>query len=144
MVAVFLLFLAFATLVVTFVWIARLLSQRAREKKRKARPSARVVQEGGPPDQHEEGKESPEMVRGRVYGANYGLVLGAMACGLYWVSPLVIALAFVGGFYSGRSLVNGVRYFRIVTWRAVAGALLNIGGSGLQFGVAVVLIPPLV
>ena len=56
MVAIFLLLLAFATLVVTFVWIARLLSQRAREKKRKARPIARVVQEGGPPDQHEEGK----------------------------------------------------------------------------------------
>jgi len=144
MVAVVLLLLAFATLVGTFVWITRLLSARAREKKNKASRRAKRVQEQGLPASEAEGADQPEMVRGRGYGANYGLLLGALACGLYWMSPLVLALAFVGGFYSGRALVNGVRHFRIVIWRAVIGSLLNIGGIVLQFGLAVGAIPSLV
>ena len=143
-VAVALLLLAFATLVATFVWITRLLAERAQEKKRKARPCAKRAQEQGPPELEEERAEQPETIRGRGYGANYGLLLGALACGLYWMSPLVLALAFVGGFYSGQSLVNGVRHFRIVVWRAVVGSLLNFGGVVLQFGVAVGSIPSLV
>ena len=143
-VAVVLLLLAFATLVGTFVWITRLLAERAQEKKCKACPGAKREQEQGPPKIEEEGAGRPEMIRGRGYGANYGLLLGALACGLYWMSPLVLALAFVGGFYSGSSLVNGVRYFRILIWRAVVGSLLNFGGIVLQFGVAVGSIPSLV
>jgi hypothetical protein len=144
MVAVVLLLLAFATLVGTFVWITRLLSARAREKKNKASRRAKRVQEQGLPGPEPEGADQPKQVRGRGYGANYGLLLGALACGLYWMSPLVLALAFVGGFYSGRALVNGVRHFRIVIWRSVIGSLLNIGGIVLQFGLAVGSIPPLV
>ena len=143
-VAVVLLLLAFTTLVGTFVWITRLLAEKAQEKRRKACLGAKREQEQGSPELEEEGAERPEMIRGQDYGANYGLLLGALACGLYWMSPLVLALAFVGGFYSGSSLVNGVRYFRILIWRAVVGSLLNFGGVVLQFGVAVGSIPSLV
>lgn len=71
--------------------------------------------------------EEPKRIRGRGYGANYGLLLGCLACGAFfaWPSPLLLAVAGVGLFYSGRSLVRGVRYFRVIVWRALLGVLVN-------------------
>ena len=161
MIAIVLLLLAFGILVGTFVWIAHLLVERAEEKKKAARKSKEreaeeeeeevVEDEAG--EEEEDGEdevedeveeEKPEMVRGRGVGANYGLLLGALSCGLFWMSPLIMALSFVGIFYSGRAIVNGVRHFRIVIWRAVGGLLLNIGGIVRQFLSLLGIIPPLV
>ena len=142
--ALILLVLAFGILVWTFVWVAKLLAHRAevkeRKKKRAAARKAEILEE----EQEEEQEEEPEKVRGRGYGANYGLLLGALSCGLFWLSPLVMALSFVGIFYSMRAIMNGVRHFRIVVWRAVFGLLLNIGGIALQLMSALGVIPPLV
>ncbi len=72
-------------------------------------------------------------VIGKVYGANYGLLLGILACGLFWVSPLMLALSLVGIFYSGRALWQGLRYFRMVIYRALIGLGLCLVSMGLHF-----------
>jgi Flp pilus assembly protein TadB len=139
--ALVLLLLAFAVLLWTFFWVARLLAHRAEEKQRLAKTAAAKknkiatqAEEKEEKKQEEKEQEEPaKKVHGRGYGANYGILLGALSCGLFWLSPLIVALSFVGGFYSVRALANGVLHFRIVVWRAVGGLLLNIGGIALQF-----------
>ena len=139
--ALLLLLLAFAVLLWTFFWVARLLGHRAVEKQRQAKTAAAKknkiatqAEEKEEKKQEEKEQEEPtKKVHGRGYGANYGILLGSLSCGLFWLSPLIVALSFVGGFYSVRALANGVLHFRIVVWRAVVGLLLNIGGIALQF-----------
>ncbi len=108
---------AFTVLVWTFLWMARLMARRAQMRQAPA-PSPAVDQEVA---------AGPTRIRGRGYGANYGLMLGLVACGAFfvWPSPLLLAVAVVGLFYSGRSLVRGLRYFRVIVWRALLGVLLN-------------------
>lgn len=144
--AMVLLVIAFGVLLWTFVWVARLLAHRAEAKERAEKRAAPQEQAATKEEQQQEPEEpeEPEMVRGRGVGANYGLLLGGLSCGLFWLSPLVVALSFVGSFYSIRALANGVRHFRIVVWRAVAGLVLNIGGIVLQFLLLLEIIPPLV
>lgn len=109
--------IAFAVLVWTFFWMAHLMARRAQAGAASAPSSA--VEPVGP--------DEPKRIRGRGYGANYGLLLGCAACGsfFFWPSPLLLAVAGVGLFYSGRSLVRGLRYFRVIVWRALLGVLLN-------------------
>lgn len=140
--ALVLLALAFGVLLWTFVWVAKLLTHRAKVKergKKKAVAKKEIAEEfaGGE-------EEEPEMVRGRGYGANYGLLLGGLSCGLFWLSPLVVALSFGGGFYSVRAIANGIRHFRMLVWPALFGLVLNIGGIALQFLSMLGMIPSLV
>ena len=119
---------AFVVLLWTFLWVARLMSHREE-------PRARDVPNAPPettPVIAEE--EEPEPMRGRGYGANYGLVLGALSCGLFFIvqSPLLLALTCVGFFYSGRALLYGLRHFRVVIWRALLGIVLNIISLAMQ------------
>mgnify|MGYP001439966587 CR=1 FL=1 len=140
--ALVLLALAFGVLLWTFVWVAKLLTHRAKVKeraKKKVIAKKEIAEElAGEED------EEPEMVRARGYGANYGLLLGGLSCGLFWLSPLVVALSFVGGFYSVRAIANGIRHFRMLVWRALFGLVLNIGGIALQFLSMLGMIPSLV
>lgn len=140
--ALVLLALAFGVLLWTFVWVAKLLTHRAKVKergKKKAVAKKEIAEEFAG-----EEEEEPEMVRARGYGANYGLLLGGLSCGLFWLSPLVVALSFVGGFYSVRAIANGIRHFRMLVWRALFGLVLNIGGIALQFLSMLGMIPLLV
>ena len=143
--ALVLLALAFGVLLWTFVWVAKLLTHRAKVKeraKRKAVAKKEIAEELA--GEEEEEDEKPEMVRARGHGANYGLLLGGLSCGLFWLSPLVVALSFVGGFYSVRAIANGIRHFRMLVWRALFGLVLNIGGIALQFLSMLGMIPFLV
>ena len=135
--ATVLLVVAFGILVWTFVWIARLLSHHSGTRKR-AREKVLT-----PPDQADEmgNQEGGKVVRGRGYGANYGLLLGALSCALYWLSPLIVALPLVGVFFSARAIVNGVRHFRIVIWQGIVGLLLNMAGLVLPFLVVLKIVP---
>ena len=143
--ALVLLALAFGVLLWTFVWVAKLLTHRAKVKehaKKKVIANQEIAEELA--GEEEEEDEEPEMVRARGYGANYGLLLGGLSCGLFWLSPLVVALSFVGGFYSVRAITNGIRHFRMLVWRALFGLVLNIGGIALQFLSMLGMIPSLV
>ncbi len=143
--ALVLLALAFGVLLWTFVWVAKLLTHRAKVKeraKRKAVAKKEIAEELA--GEEEEEDEEPEMVRARGYGANYGLLLGGLSCGLFWLSPLVVALSFVGGFYSVCAIANGIRHFRMLVWSALFGLVLNIGGIALQFLSMLGMIPFLV
>ena len=147
-----LLLLAFAVLLWTFFWVARLLADRAEEKQQLAKTAAAKKNKFVTPAEEKEEKKEGEKeqeeptkkVHGRGYGANYGILLGALSCGLFWLSPLIMALSFVGCFYSVRALAYGVLHFRIVVWRAVGGLLLNIGGIALQFMAMLDFMPSLV
>jgi hypothetical protein len=143
--ALVLLALAFGVLLWTFVWVAKLLTHRAKVKER-AKKKVIAIKEIAEElaGEEEEEDEEPEMVRARGYGANYGLLLGGLSCGLFWLSPLVVALSFVGGFYSVRAIANGIRHFRMLVWRALFGLVLNIGGIALQFLSMLEMIPSLV
>ena len=155
--ALVLLLLAFAVLLWTFFWVARLLAHRAEEKQRLAKTAAAKKNKIVTPAEEKEKKKEEEKkegekeqeeptkkVHGRGYGANYGILLGVLSCGLFWLSPLIMALSFVGCFYSVRALAYGVLHFRIVVWRAVGGLLLNIGGIALQFMAMLDFLPSLV
>ncbi len=98
------------------------------------RERPRVVSLEEPPPAVAEEEEAPELVRGRGYGANYGLLLGGLSCGLFFVvqTPLLLALSCVGFFYRGRALLGGLRHFRVVVWRALLGVLLNIAALAIQ------------
>ena len=143
--ALVLLALAFGVLLWTFVWVAKLLTHRAKVKeraKKKVIAKKEIAEELA--GEEEEEDEEPEMVRARGYGANYGLLLGGLSCGLFWLSPLVVALSFVGGFYSVRAMAYGIRHFRMLVWRALFGLVLNVGGIALQFLSMLGMILPLV
>ncbi len=143
--ALVLLALAFGVLLWTFVWVAKLLTHRAKVKeraKKKVIATKEIAEELA--GEEEEEDEEPEMVRARGYGANYGLLLGGLSCGLFWLSPLVVALSFVGGFCSVRAIANGIRHFRMLVWRALFGLVLNIVGIALQFLSMLGMIPSLV
>ena len=135
--ATVLLVVAFGILVWTFVWIARLLAHHSGARKRAREKVATPL---GQADEMAN-REGVQVVRGRGYGANYGLLLGALSCALYWWSPLVVALPLVGIFFSARAIVNGVRHFRIVIWRGIIGLLLNMAGLVLPFLVVLKIIP---
>ena len=115
----------FVVLVATFVWMTRLLSICAQQKRLEAIASR---EEPGKRQREEEAR-----MQGRGYGANYGLLLGFLACLLFWISPLMLALSVGGLFYSGRAVWQGARYLRKVILRALAGLVLSASSVGLHF-----------
>ena len=137
--AILILAFAFLVLVITFFWVAHILAMRAQEKKEaeKLEPIEELLEE------FEEVEESiPEPAnRGKGYGANYGLLLGILACASFWIYPLMMALSFVGLFYSTRAVWQGFKYFRVVAYRGLLGFLLSVGSVGLHFLKAVGQLP---
>ena len=131
--------LAFLILVATFFWVSRILAMHAREKAalESTEESTEAVDENLSP----EPEEKPVM--GKGYGANYGFLLGVLACGLFWISPLMLALSLVGMFYCGRSLWGGIKYFRTIIFRALVGLALSVGSVGLHYWKAIGGLPEL-
>jgi len=121
--------LAFLILVATFFWVSRIITMQARERSAPGSGEDRT----GKPEENSAPDLEEKPVMGKGYGANYGLLLGVLACGLFWVSPLMLALSFVGMFYCGRSLWGGIRYFRTIIYRALVGLALSGGSVGLHY-----------
>jgi hypothetical protein len=109
----------FIVLVWTFVWVARLMALPDEV----TTGSAKTASTG------ESAADGTRRVKGRGYGANYGLVLGLAGCALFfmWPSPLLLALAAVGMFHSARAVFRGLYYFGVVVWRALIGVAFNGG-----------------
>jgi hypothetical protein len=130
---------AFVILLWTFLWVAKLMSHREKPRVESLRKdvSALVEEDDGEAEAEEE--DQPEIMRGRGSGANYGLLLGGLSCGLFFLTqtPLLLALSCVGFFYSVRALVRGLRYFRVVVWRALLGVLLNVASLAMHILFAV-------
>lgn len=117
-VGLLLLAMGFAVLLQTFAWISRLVARRAR-------PTA---QEGEPPIEE---RPSFGVI---LHGANYGLILGILACLLFKVwAPLMLALSAAGIGFSVRTLVEGWRGYQIVVWRALTGLGLGLASVGLHY-----------
>jgi len=69
-----------------------------------------------------------------VHRANYGLVLGILACTLFKIlAPLMLILSAAGLVYSGRALWEGLSRYQIVMYRALFGLLLSIVSFGLHY-----------
>ncbi len=143
--ALFLLIVAFAILVVTFLWVARLLGLLGTktadvesgdgEDETQPVTDSQNVQEETPEPEAEEEEEEDEAGRGQavILGANYGLVLGILACGLFLVSWLMLMLSAAAIGYSSRALYQGIRHYRLVVYRALIGFVLGLLSVGLQY-----------
>lgn len=140
--ALLLLIAAFAILVVTFLWVARLLGLIGKD-------SASAESDDGEEDK---GQEKPadvkdelevdldveaeeEAGRGRAVslGANYGLVLGVLAVILFKVSWLMLMLSAGAIGYSSRALYQGIRHYRLIVYRALIGFVLGLLSVGLHY-----------
>lgn len=116
----FLLVAGFAVLVQTFAWIARLVGRRA---------AAAATPPEDPPE-----AEAPPTLGVILQGANYGLVLGVLACVLFKVwPPLMLSLSAAGIGFSGRTLVQGWRRYQILVYRALAGLALSLVSVVLHY-----------
>lgn len=147
--AVVLLGFAFVVLVVTFLWIARLMAMRSSASHggtpirggADGEPiSPDLESEADPADdvddrpEAEDTEEDPDP-RGVavVTSSNLGLILGILACLLFKLSPLMVVLSVAGLYYSGGSLWGGIRRYRRIMHRAVIGLLLSVLSVGLHF-----------
>ncbi|MFH1570358.1 MAG: hypothetical protein ABIL09_20370 [Gemmatimonadota bacterium] len=140
-IALLLLIFGFAVLLVTFLWVARLLALRAQERARAAGPAE--AGEPAPPDPlsaatsaEAEAAAVEEARAARVAvstGANLALILGLLAAGLFWLSPLFLVLSAAGVYYGCRSLWIGVRRYRTLIYRALLGVLLSLASVGFQY-----------
>lgn len=146
-VALALLGFGFVVLVVTFLWIARLLSMRshgraARELKQALRD--RASDEADPPeDPVPEAAEADEAAmdaeerraagRAVILGANLSLILGILACLLFWFSPLFSVLSMAGIYYATRCVWTAWRRFRVFVLRALIGLVLSLLSLGLHY-----------
>ena len=125
--------LAFLVLVVTFRWIARILARRL---ERVGAPSVARSEDGEPPPEGVAAEEEPRgagTIPGTIHGANYSLVLGILAILLFVVSPLFLLISAAGAYYGGRVLYQGIRFFQVVIYRALAGTVLSLGSVGVQY-----------
>jgi hypothetical protein len=140
-----LLLAAFGILVVTFLWVAQLLGLFGHEPQS---GGALVADEEETAAQRDEpalqqvvgtevegAREEEESGRGQavILGANYGLVLSILACILFAVSTLMLMLSVAGIGYSARALYQGIRYYRLVVYRALIGLVLGILSVGLHY-----------
>ncbi len=144
-VALFLLIVAFVILVVTFLWVARLLGLLG--TKPQDVESVEVGEDETPPTTDNQGpveeiaepgdgaEEEDEAGRGQavILGANYGLVLGILACILFKVSWLMLMLSAGAVGYSSRALYQGIRHYRLIVYRALIGFVLGLLSVGLQY-----------
>ena len=145
--AIALLVLGFGVLVVTFLWVARLLAMRGH-----ARAAAQLQQAiadhevdqpeppagAGPEEEEEEAaateaEERRAMGRAVILGANLSLVLGVLACLLFWFSPLFAMLSAAGLYYAARCLWSAWRHFRIFVLRALIGLVLSAASLALHY-----------
>ena len=137
--ALLLLIAAFAILVVTFLWVARLLGLIGKD-------SASAESDDGEEDKGQEkpadGKgelevapdvEAEEAGRAVSLGANYGLILGVLAVILFKVSWLMLMLSAGAIGYSSRALYQGIRHYRLIVYRALIGFVLGLLSVGLQY-----------
>lgn len=120
LVGLLLLAAGFVVLVQTFAWLARLVERRAWADQIPAPEVEEAV---------------PQPTLGAILqGANYGLVLGGLACLLFKVwPPLMLALSAGGIGFSGRTLVQGWRRYEILVYRALAGLVLSLASVALHY-----------
>ncbi len=124
LVGLLLLAAGFVVLMQTFAWIAGLVERRALSHPVPPEGLAAEVPEA-----------RPEPTLGAILqGANYGLVLGVLACLLFklW-PPLMLALSAAGIGFSSRTLVQGWRRYEILVYRALAGLVLSLASVALHF-----------
>lgn len=137
-----LLFLAFGfgVLVWTFVWVSRLLARRAEASRRTAvdgKPDE-ASRDGGEAEQASPG-EGPdpegeaEQKKGLGVNATLGLILGAIACLAFALSPLTLAVSAGGIYFSLQALWTGIRVLRTVIGLAVLGLALSLVSVGLHY-----------
>ena len=134
-VAIVCLAFAFIVLLFTFRWIAKLVARRLIARSQAGEEASEDGPNADSATEDEANQEDEDVPRGAgvIHGANYGLVLGILACILFKLSPLMLILSGVGLFYSGRTLYEGVRYFATVIYRAVAGLVLSLISVGLHY-----------
>jgi uncharacterized membrane protein (UPF0182 family) len=128
---------AFGVLVWTFVWIARLLTERAAAAERQqANADTEPAAPGEEPEASadEAAQEEEKRRTGTGVNATLGLILAALACVLFWVSPLTIVLTLAGLWFSGNALWAGFSWFGVFIPRAALGILLSLASAGLHFG----------
>ncbi len=106
--------LGFVVLFLTFMWIANL--------RHKAR---------GPVGEMEDKPEQSGTAI-MIHGANYGLVLGILACALFKVSTLMLVISLAGIYYASRALWQGMSWYRIIVYRALVGLILGVASVGLH------------
>ena len=126
---------AFIVLLLTFRWIAKLVARRLI---RRSQAAAEAIddspgEDSATEDVAKQDEEDAPRGAGVIHGANYGLVLGILACILFKVSPLMLILSGVGLFYGGRTLYEGIRYFATVIYRAAVGLALSLISVGLHY-----------
>ena len=147
--ALLLLLAAFAVLVVTFLWIARLLGligqkptaveaedevdDEVDEETSAADDGHDPLQQHIPEDEDSQEEEEAAYGQAVILGANYGLVLGILACVLFMVSWLMLMLSAAAIGYSSRALYQGIRRYRLVVYRALIGFVLGMLSLGLQY-----------
>jgi hypothetical protein len=139
--------LAFGVLLWTFVWVARLLAARSQQQETAYYAGRDVATEeldstGEPetgeqpePDPAEAEAEELEQTRkGTGVNATLGLILRALACLLFWFSPLILLISIAGIWFSSQALWLGFRRFRVFIGRAAVGVALGLASFGLLFG----------
>ena len=118
-----LLIAGFAVLVQTFAWITRALERRAKGSLAPEDTTGEV-----------EVEEAPPSLGAVLLNANYGLVLGVLACLLFWLwPPLMLVLSAAGLGFSGRTLVQGWRQYHLLVYRALGGLVLSLASVALHF-----------
>ena len=127
---------AFAVLVATFFWIANLLARRRAAAGAGDRRSAHDDMVSEAPEVSEQSPEVSEQspMTAMIHGANYGLVLGILACLLFTLlAPMMLILSVAGTVYSSRALWQGISRYRLMVYRALVGLLLSLGSIGLNY-----------
>ena len=92
------------------------------------------------PEEEEEPEQSGTAIM--IQGANYGLVLGIIACLVFKISPLMLVISLVGIYYAARALWQGLSWYKIIVYRALAGFLLSLTSITLHFLNATAQLPP--
>ena len=109
----------FAVLLLTFFWISHLLERGQ-------------YRHEGIPKVPAAAQQSPATAM--IHRANYGFVLGILACALFKIlAPLMLILSAAGLGYSGRALWEGLSRYRILMYRTLFGLLLSIVSFGLHY-----------
>ena len=119
----------FGVLIVTFLWIAKLLARR-RAKPEGDHHTRAEPESTRPGEEVEEASPTSAM----IHGANYGLVLGVLSCLLFTVvPPMMLILSAAGILYSSKALWQGVSRYRMIVFRALVGLVLSSGSVGLTY-----------
>jgi len=125
----------FGVLVVTFFWIAKLWSRwRATATGPESQDLYRDSQAPDVSDAEIDSVSEQSSMAAMIQGANFGLLLGILACLLFPVlAPMMLILSGSGSFYSARALWQGISRYRILPYRALVGLLLSLTSVGLNF-----------